>query len=54
MNVTIGRAKYLGIMTLKDLPTSWSRYNSEEKSQKFPIPKSKLNRVNASFPVQVL
>ena len=51
---TISGAKCLGIVTLKDLLTSCSRYNSEEKSPKFPVPKMKLKRINASFPVQVL
>ena len=50
----ICRAKCLGIVTLKVLPTSCSRYNSEEKSPKFPISKMKLSRINMSFPVQVL
>ena len=52
--VMICSAKYLGIMTLKVLPTSCSRYNSKEDSEKFPILKMKLNRINASVPVQVL
>ena len=46
-------AKCLGIVTLNVLPTSCSRYNSEEKSPKFAIPKMKPNRINASFPEQV-
>ena len=32
--VTIYRAKHLGKVTLKVLPTSCFRYNSEEKSEK--------------------
>ena len=50
---TIYRAKCLGIVTLKVLPTSCSHYNSEEKTLKFPISKMKLNRINASSLVQV-
>ena len=38
----------------KSFTDSCSRYNSEEKSLKLPIPITKLNRINASFPVQVL
>ena len=41
--VTICRAKCLGIVTLKVLPTGFARYNSEEKA--------KLNRINVSYPV---
>ena len=52
--VTICRAKCLGIVTLKVLPTICSRYDSEEKSAKFPIPKMTLNKINVSFPVQIL
>ena len=50
--VTTCRAKYFCIVTLKALPTSCSRYNSEEKGPKFPIPKTKRNRINASFSVK--
>ena len=52
--VTIYRTKCLGIVTLKVLPKSCSHYNSEKKSPKFSIPKLKLNRITASFPVQDL
>ena len=38
----------------KKFPASCSRYNSEEKSPKSPIPETKLSRINASFPVQFL
>ena len=51
---TICRAKYLDIATLNALPTSHFRYNSEEKSAKFLNPKMKLNKIDTSFPVQVL
>ena len=51
---TIYRAKRLGIVILKALPTTYFCYNSEEISLKFPIPKMKLNRIDMSFPVQVL
>ena len=47
-HVTICRAKCLAIVTLNVLPTSCSCYDSEEKSQKFPISKLKINRINAS------
>ena len=50
----IYRAKCLGIVTLKSLPTTCFHYNSEELSSKFLIPKMKLNRVDMNFPVQVL
>ena len=43
--VKIYRAKYLDIVTLKVLPTSFSRYNSEDKTPKFPISKMKLSRM---------
>ena len=39
---------------LKVLPTTCFRLNTEGISPKFPIPKTKLNRINMSFPVQVL
>ena len=52
--VTIYRAKYLAIVTLKVLPTTCFCYNSDEISSKFLIPKMKLNRINMTFPVQVL
>ena len=52
--VRICRVKYLGMVTLKVLPTSCSRYNSQEKSKKFPNPKMKLNKIDTRFPVQVL
>ena len=42
---TIFRTKCLGIVTLRVLPTTCFRYNSEETSSKFPIPKMKLNRI---------
>ena len=35
------RAKCLGIVTLRVLPTTCFPYNSEEISSKFPIPKMK-------------
>ena len=44
--VTICRAKCLGIVTLKVLWTSCSRFNSGEKSPKFMIPKKELLRVS--------
>ena len=37
-----------------NLATSCYCYNSEEKSIKFPNPKMKLNKIDASFPAQVL
>ena len=49
--VIIYRAKYLVIVALKVLPTSYFRYNSEKKSIIFPVPKTELNRVNKSFPL---
>ena len=49
--VTICREKCLHIM---NLATSCYCYNSEEKSIKFPNPKMKLNKIDASFPAQVL
>ena len=52
--VTICRAKCLDIVILKVLPTSYFCYNSEEKSTKFPNPKMKLNKIDISFPVQIL
>ena len=52
--VTIYRAKRLGIVVLKVLPTTYFHYNSEEISLKFPIFKVKLNRIDISLPVQVL
>ena len=45
----IYRAKSLGIVTFKVLPTTCFRYNSEELGSKFPIPKMKLNRIDMSF-----
>ena len=42
----IYRAKCLSIVTLKVLPTICFRYNSEDISSKFPIPKIKLNRID--------
>ena len=42
------------IVALKVLSATCFRYNSEEITSKFPIPKMKLNRVDVSFPVQVL
>ena len=51
--VTIYVAKCLGIVTLiKVLPTTC--YNSEEISSKFSVSEMKLNRIDMSFPVQVL
>ena len=38
------KTKFIDIVTLKVLPTSCSRYNSEEKSIKFPNPKMKLQK----------
>ena len=46
--IPICRAKCFGIVTLKASLRSCSRYNSEDKSPKFPIPKMKLNRINVS------
>ena len=48
--VTICRAKCLNIVTLKVLPTSYFRYNSEEKSTKSPNPKMKPNKIDLEFP----
>ena len=42
------------IVTLKVLPTSCFRYNSEEESTKLPNPKMKLNKIDTSFSVKVL
>ena len=42
---TISGAKCPCVVTLKDLPTSCSCYNSEEKSPKFPVPKMKLKKL---------
>ena len=47
--VKIYRAKYLDIVTLKVLTTSFSRYNSEGKTPKFPISKMKLSRMWVSL-----
>ena len=47
-------AKCLGIVTLKVFPTNCFRYNSENISTKFPIPKMKLSRIAMIFLVQVL
>ena len=52
--LTIYRVKYLGIVALKVLQTSCFRYNSEEKSAKFPVLEMKQKRTDVSFPVQVL
>ena len=52
--VTIYGAKYLGMATLKVLPTTCFRYNSEEISLRFPIPMMKLKKIDMSFTVQVL
>ena len=52
--VTIYRAKYIDIMTLKVLPTSCFRYISEDKTTKFPNPKKKLNKIDTSLSVQIL
>ena len=52
--VTICRAKCLDMVTLKVLPTSRFRYNSDVKSTIFPNAKMKLNKIDMSFPVQVL
>ena len=52
--VTIYRAKHLGIVVLKVLPTTYFHYNSEEISLKLPIFKMKLNRIDIRLPVQVL
>ena len=52
--VTICRPNGLDIVTLKIFPASCFHYNSEEKSKKFPNPKMKLNKIDTSFPVQVL
>ena len=41
--ITIYRAKCLGIVTLKVLPKTYFRYNSEEKGTKLPIRRIKLN-----------
>ena len=58
-HVTICIAKCLGVVTLKVLPKSSSRYtqgcyNTEDKSLKFPTLNITLHRINASLPVQVL
>ena len=50
--VTTCKVKYFCLVTLKVLPTNCSRYNSEEKGPKFSIPKTKQNRINASFSVK--
>ena len=52
--VTISRVKCLDIVYLKVLPTTCLCYDSEEIKSKFLIPKMKLNRINMSFPMQVL
>ena len=52
--VAIYRERCLSIMTLKVLPATCFRYNAVEISSKFPITKMKLNRIDMSFPVQVL
>ena len=44
--VTIYKAKCLGMVTLRVLPTTCFRYSSEEKSSKFPIPSVKLNWID--------
>ena len=49
--VTISKAKYFGIVTLKVLPTSYFPCNSLIK---FTIPETKINRINTSLPLQVL
>ena len=43
--VTIYRAKCLGKVNLKVLPTTCFRFNSEEISSNFLIPKMRLNRI---------
>ena len=40
-------------MNLKALPASCFRYNSVKK-HKTPVPKMKLDRIDVSFPAQVL
>ena len=52
--VTICRVKCLDKVTLKVLPTSSFRYNSEEKGTKLPNSKMKLNKIDTSFLVGVL
>ena len=52
--VTISRVKCLDIVYLKVLPTTCLCYDSPEIKSKFLIPKMKLNRINMSFPMQVL
>ena len=52
--MSVYRAKYLGIVTLKVLPTTCFSYNSGEIRSKFLIPQIKLDRIAMSFPVQVL
>ena len=52
--VTIFTTKCIDMMTLKVLLTSCFCYNSEEKRTKFPNAKMKLNKIDTSFPVQVL
>ena len=47
--VTIYKAKYLGIVTLKVLPLRFFRYKLERKSIKFAIPKMKLNKIRVSL-----
>ena len=55
--VIVCRAKSVGIAAYRhsftdELFPLWLS-NSEEKITKFPFPKMKLNRINASFPMQV-
>ena len=50
----MNRVTIYSIMTLKVLPATCFRYNSEEISSKFPTTKIKLNTIDMNFPVQVL
>ena len=52
--VTIYKAKYIDIVTLKLLPTTSFRYNSEKMSSKISIPKEKQSRIAMSFAIQLL
>ena len=47
-------AKSFGIVTLKVSLSSLFRYKAKEISIKFTIPKINLNRIDTSYPAQVL
>ena len=51
--ITICRGKSFGIVTLKILPKTCFRYNSEEKGTKLLIWRVKLKWINTSFTVQI-